>query len=519
VSVSVCESIAEPGARSAIETEAAYKVRLLLPHYRLGSAHLMPTAAYAATFRDDVDLAMAKFGSSLLAKGFNILWSGALNAAARGECTHACMMHDDVVPEEGWLDKLIAVMEARGDPLVSVVSPIKDPRGLTSSGIAYPGNRWEVRRFTLHECVNILPETWGTKETIAVGLNPGGWPVVFNTGLWLADLRDPRWQETDKNGVAKYYFTITDQMYFDKQRGEFCTRGESEDWFFSREVAAGGIPYCCTRAVRLKHLGEYFYANDQVHGQEKDDRFFDYGPNDTIDPNQREQFDASEVHQGSDTIPTRDDHRRAGRASQPVIETGVCGGGDGGADEETIGRRMCNVIATPTEKRIVRGWITTEECATLRKLAAGKQVLEVGTFCGLSALTMAQDAAKVFCLDHFCGDTFTGPANVRDEFLGNVDAVEGWDKIIPLIGSQEVVLPSLDLSHFDLIFYDADHTYESTARGIKLLAGAVNAVIVFHDYSLPHEGVMAAVNEFVRDTGRNICVVHSLAITTPRSKA
>ena len=42
------------------------------------------------------------------------------------------MLHADVEPEEGWLDKAIEEMEARDLDLLGVVVPIKDLQGLTS---------------------------------------------------------------------------------------------------------------------------------------------------------------------------------------------------------------------------------------------------------------------------------------------------------------------------------------------------------------------------------------------------
>ncbi len=133
----------------------------------------------------------------------------------------------------------------------------------------------------------------------------------------------------------------------------------------------------------------------------------------------------------------------------------------------------------------VCGWLTAEEALELASLAAGKVVLEIGTYCGKSALAMAKAARKVYCLDHFRGDSRVDGAGSRDEAFRNFDG--HWDKIVVLAGSQEDVLPRLDLSGFDMVFYDADHSFESTVAGVDLLERLPSgATVVFHNYRSSH---------------------------------
>jgi len=167
-----------------------------------------------------------------------------------------------------------------------------------------------------------------------------------------------------------------------------------------------------------------------------------------------------------------------------------------------------------TQRRTVRGWLLSSEADELRKLAAGRTVLEVGTFCGLSAITMAMTARKVYCVDHFCGDANTGPADTREETFANFRDAGVADKIVVLCGSQDDVLPLLQLSKFDLVFYDAEHTYQTTRRGIELLLGvSPDAIVAFHDYSQQYPDVVRAVDEFIRDSGRLYRIVGTLAVT------
>src|SRR5215469_17754996 len=61
-----------------------------------------------------------QFGGSLLASCFNKAWCAALNLQREGEdITHFAMLHDDVVPEDGWLEQLLKDMKESDADLVS----------------------------------------------------------------------------------------------------------------------------------------------------------------------------------------------------------------------------------------------------------------------------------------------------------------------------------------------------------------------------------------------------------------
>ena len=135
----------------------------------------------------------------------------------------------------------------------------------------------------------------------------------------------------------------------------------------------------------------------------------------------------------------------------------------------------------------VRGWLSKEEGNELSRLANGKVVLEVGTFCGRSTLAMAETARRVFCVDTFAGYTDPGTSNTLNEALCNFERSEHKHKIIVIKGRQEDVLPTMDLSGIDLVFYDADHSEQSTARGIRLLeeAGLPETAMSFSMTTMP----------------------------------
>jgi hypothetical protein len=229
-------------------------------------------ATQFATQRTDVAADYGTYGNIAIGLMFNVLWSKALNAAKRGNATHCVMLHNDVVPEQNFVDKLLEVMERRADDLVSVAIPIKDSHGLYSCGLIDPEDQWAVRRFASRELF-CLPETFAVEDTVTAGLNNERWPIAFNTGCWIADLRNPKWYELDDKGRAKFFFTMNEEIVPD-ENGDLHPNVETEDFFFSRLCAREGIKYSVTREVKVKHFGPASWSNEREWGDQLTDEVF-----------------------------------------------------------------------------------------------------------------------------------------------------------------------------------------------------------------------------------------------------
>lgn len=193
---------------------------------------------------------------------FNILWAEAINDYERGEITHFAMLHGDITPsmDAPWLDVLLEEMDARGAALVSAVSPIKDSRGVTSSGIADLDDPWRPwRRFTIREILQHFPETFS-----AADLGYPDRPLLHNTGLWVCDLRRPEFRRTRANELDLYFRFPTRAV-----RGEqgFIHQRESEDWAFSVDLWLRGIrDTYITRRIKLTHHGRADFVNHAPWG-------------------------------------------------------------------------------------------------------------------------------------------------------------------------------------------------------------------------------------------------------------
>lgn len=202
--------------------------------------------------------------SSLLAAGFNAIYCEALSLAENGEITHLAFLHGDISPEDLWIDKLVEEMERVEADFLSVVAPIKDIRGLTSTGVGYFGMDWSpLRRFTMTEIME-LPETFSIADTPYTDQ-----VLLHNSGCWLADLRNPLFSVTDEAGTGLVYFTINDRIR--KKDGKWHYEVEPEDWFFSRRLHEQGARSFVTRKVRISHCGYFEFRNDHAWGVNKVD--------------------------------------------------------------------------------------------------------------------------------------------------------------------------------------------------------------------------------------------------------
>jgi len=227
-------------------------VFLAMPCYGSIEREAMQSAMMASRAVDH-EIRMA--GSSLLALTFNSLWCIALNERRTRGWTHFAMLHNDVSPEPGWLDIMLAEMERVGADVLSLVLPIKDRRGLTSTGL-FQGDR--VRRLTFRELAD-KPETFNSSDF--------GYPdgtLAINTGCWVCRFTEP-W-------VEKVHFEIRDRI--DKQAdGTFKAMVLSEDWNFSRLCRPLGVKLFATRKIRAVHYGRHDYRNDETWGTLDTDDF------------------------------------------------------------------------------------------------------------------------------------------------------------------------------------------------------------------------------------------------------
>lgn len=201
--------------------------------------------------------------SSLLAFAHNALLCLALNN--RPAITHLLLNHADVIPEPGYIGTLYDEMQRTGAGVVSVVLPLKDTKGLTSTAFLpdidtawLPGPRtYKRRRLTMHEAEQ-MPETFDVHDLAAAFESDASKPALLvNTGLMLIDVTQP-WAEC-------VHFEINDTINRNAQ-GLFIADVEPEDWHFSRQLAQLGVTVVATRKIKAKHVGRANFPNSGAWG-------------------------------------------------------------------------------------------------------------------------------------------------------------------------------------------------------------------------------------------------------------
>lgn len=150
------------------------------------------------------------------------------------------------------------------------------------------------------------------------------------------------------------------------------------------------------------------------------------------------------------------------------------------------------------EEAGVRGFMHCNELEKLVELAAGKTVLEIGSFMGLTAWAMAHTAKTITCVDTF--KAATNGQRQCDELTTLEDfkrAVCRFDNVSYYVGTSEEAAQRI-AGQVDIVLLDAMHTYEDVKADIErwwphVLQGGIMA---FHDYRHPDfPGVAQAVDE------------------------
>lgn len=134
----------------------------------------------------------------------------------------------------------------------------------------------------------------------------------------------------------------------------------------------------------------------------------------------------------------------------------------------------------------VRGWLHDYEGEALAALAAGLDVLEIGTYCGRSAVCLAQTARSVHAVDWHRGDPGAGFGWTLDECAANLRRYGVADRVVLHVGRSDAVCPLLAAGAFGLAFIDGAHDAASVAadtrHALRLLRPG--GLIAYHDWDL-----------------------------------
>lgn len=170
---------------------------------------------------------------------------------------------------------------------------------------------------------------------------------------------------------------------------------------------------------------------------------------------------------------------------------------------------LTRIKITPATK--IEGYMTDKELVALSIIASSSKIfIEIGSWLGRSSNAIAESVKGVL----FCIDTWNGTENEGDNhsqargldgdyafrcFIRNNQKHIINNKIIPLRMNSEnglSVISELNIEP-DVIFIDADHSYEAVKKDINMAKKTIKngGFICGHDYSNDWKGVKKAVSD------------------------
>lgn len=142
-----------------------------------------------------------------------------------------------------------------------------------------------------------------------------------------------------------------------------------------------------------------------------------------------------------------------------------------------------NLLETAT-KIGVEGFLHPDEFEKLVELAVNREVLEIGSFKGLSAWGMAIVAKSVCCVDTFKANS-AGQQQMKEltTYQDFTNATWRFTNVARFVGTSEEAWPFVP-GDFDMIFLDAMHTRIDVQEDIRRWWPRlrIGGVFVMHDY-------------------------------------
>ena len=220
-----------------------------------------------ATAKHGVDVGPGRM--TLLPTNCNRLLATALGTMQAKGYEWFAMLHDDIEPAPFWLDTLIDEANEHSADFISVVVPIKDLSGATSTAIAKSDSNYGYFcRLTMQQLSHpSFPRTFGIAEAVeALAVLPEQMQVIAphtallaNTGCMVYRLA--HWRP----GVT---FAQEDDIQL--INGEWLPVWQSEDWVFTRNIAAHGGKVMATSALRVIHHGIAYFESASIWGNPRD---------------------------------------------------------------------------------------------------------------------------------------------------------------------------------------------------------------------------------------------------------
>lgn len=156
----------------------------------------------------------------------------------------------------------------------------------------------------------------------------------------------------------------------------------------------------------------------------------------------------------------------------------------------------------------VEGWLSNGEAMALARLARGKEVVEIGSYCGKSTIAMAQVAKSIESIDWHKGDEMAGPGGTLGKFRYNLSRYSVDHRVRVHEGRTQEIAPTLPGQSYDLVFIDGAHDEMQVRIDVKEALRLVKpgGTIALHDFQM--EAVQRVAHESL---GKHTGIVDTMA--------
>lgn len=143
----------------------------------------------------------------------------------------------------------------------------------------------------------------------------------------------------------------------------------------------------------------------------------------------------------------------------------------------------------------IEGWLTDLEASWLHHLASRvDSFIEVGCWKGKGTHAICSGCnGQVYAVDHFNGTDGEHEVSGNEVFDAFVKNTKQFSNLNILRMASECGAKEIDSA--DVVFIDADHSYESVKKDIAMWTPKAKKIICGHDYSEAWPGVKQAVDE------------------------
>lgn len=247
-----------PGSQEALPpVDERPRVFVMTPN--TGAITPYTVRSYFSTGKDVAAIVEPGTPNSLLGKSFNELWVLFLHSRGMLKLAAGAMIHSDIGAEMGWLSKMWTIMNRVNADFLSVVVPIKNNEGWTSTAI-HDAKTKAIRRLSLKQCF-AYPPTFCMSD-----IGPEEDCLCPNSGLWICRANLPQWEHIDEEGRLIFHWECKDAITRNEERKIYETKGLSEDWHAGLMMKSLGIKVYCTTEVRCTHYGMGAWDNHTPWG-------------------------------------------------------------------------------------------------------------------------------------------------------------------------------------------------------------------------------------------------------------